>query len=315
MQGLNNPLLNCNLCPRACGVDRTSGQRGYCRVGDKIVVAHWGPHYGEEPPISGRSGSGTIFFSFCNLRCIFCQNWQISQEGMGDEISQGALCDIFLELEQAGCHNINLVSPTPYVPFIVAAIQDSRRRGLRLPILYNTNAYETVETLRMLDGLIDIYLPDFKYWNAKVAHKLSGIPEEKPYGEYAAAAIAEMKRQVGDLVVEDGIASRGILIRHLVLPGGLAGSKEIFRWIAQNLGNQTYISLMSQYHPIHKAHTVPLLRRKINAREYDDATQCLVDLGFSNVFVQHTESSELFIPDFEEEEPFEEKGGREKDGV
>jgi putative pyruvate formate lyase activating enzyme len=294
----------CELCPRRCGVNRRAGQKGFCRVGDKPMVVHYGPHYGEEPPISGTSGSGTVFFSFCNLRCVFCQNYQISHDGAGREISLEELTDVLLDLQGRGCHNINLVSPVPYIPHIVCAIEAARKRGLAIPIIYNTNAYESAEALRALNGLIDVYLPDFKYWKPLVAEKLSGIPRERPYADFAKEALMEMKRQVGDLVVEEGIVKKGLLVRHLVLPGGLAGSKEIFRWIADNLGTETHISLMSQYYPIHKAFSVPLLRRKIRQTEYDTITDYLVSKGFINVFIQELQSAPLFVPDFDEKEPF-----------
>ena len=304
MENILKMLENCELCPRQCGVNRLKGQKGYCGAGGKVIVAHYGSHHGEEPPISGKAGSGTIFFSFCNLRCIFCQNYQISHDGMGQEISLKRLTEIFLELQSRGCHNINLVSPVSYIPHIAVAIADAKKEGLTIPVVYNTNAYESIGALRALEGLIDIYLPDFKYWNPTVAEKISGIPKGKPYPDFAKETLLEMKRQVGDLVVEDEIATRGLLVRHLVLPGGLAGSKEIFQWIRQNLGTETFISLMSQYYPVHKANTVPLLRRKIRQEEYDMVVDCLVNAGFKNVFIQERTSAPLFVPDFEESEPF-----------
>ena len=297
-------LEKCELCPRQCGVNRLKGEKGFCKVGEKIIVAHYGPHDGEEPPISGTSGSGTIFFSFCNLRCIFCQNYQISHNGDGEEISLERLIEIFLDLQSRGCHNINLVSPTSYIPHITMAIVDAKKKGLVIPIIYNTNAYESVEALRALDGLIDIYLPDFKYWSPAIAERLSGVPKGKSYPDFAKETLLEMKRQVGNLVVENKIATKGLLVRHLVLPGGLAGSKEVFQWIGQNLGTETFISLMSQYYPVHRANTIPLLRRKIRQEEYDTVVDYLMREGFKNVFIQETTSAPLFVPDFDEPEPF-----------
>ena len=297
-------LEKCELCPRQCGVNRLKGEKGFCKVGVKIIVAHYGPHHGEEPPISGTSGSGTIFFSFCNLRCIFCQNYQISHNGDGEEISLERLIEIFLDLQNWGCHNINLVSPTSYIPHITMAIVDAKKKGLVIPIIYNTNAYESVEALRALDGLIDIYLPDFKYWSPAIAERLSSVPKGKSYPDFAKETLLEMKRQVGNLVVENKIATKGFLVRHLVLPGGLAGSKEVFQWIGQNLGTETFISLMSQYYPVHKANTIPLLRRKIRQEEYDTVVDYLMREGFKNIFIQETTSAPLFIPDFNEPEPF-----------
>ncbi|MBA4390691.1 MAG: radical SAM protein [Syntrophus sp. (in: bacteria)] len=304
MKSILELLEKCQLCPRQCSVNRLKGQRGYCGVGEKVIIAHYGTHHGEEPPISGARGSGTIFFSFCNLRCVFCQNHQISHGGIGQDISTEELTEIILTLQTRGCHNINLVSPTPYVPHIATAIREARSKGLTIPIVYNTNAYESVEALQMLAGLIDIYLPDFKYWSPVIAEKLSGIPKGKPYPEFAKDALLEMKRQVGDLVIEDGIAKKGLLLRHLVLPNGLAGSKEIFKWVAGSLGTGTFISLMSQYYPTHEAYRFPLLKRRIRPEEYSAVTEYLVGEGFENVFIQDIESAPLFVPDFENDEPF-----------
>jgi len=297
-------LEKCELCPRKCGVNRLNGEKGYCGIANEIIIAHYGPHYGEEPPISGTKGSGTIFFSSCNLRCIFCQNYQISQYREGESYTVEELAGIFILLEKQGCHNINLVSPTPYVPFIATAIRKARLKGLKIPFVYNTNAYENVESLKILDGLIDIYMPDFKYWNAGVAKKLSHVPVDKSYPEHAAAAILEMKRQTGVLTIKDGVATRGLLIRHLVLPGGLAGSDKIIEWIRDNLGTDTFISLMSQYYPVHKASQYPLMNRRIKHEEYDRLTDLLIDGGLKNVFIQKLESAPLFVPDFKKEEPF-----------
>ncbi len=310
MKNILELLEECRLCPRQCGASRLKDQKGYCGASDKVVIAHYGPHHGEEPPISGTSGSGTVFFSFCNLRCVFCQNYQISHNGMGQEITPEELTEIFLILQTRGCHNINLVSPVPYIPHIASAIRKAKKGGLAIPVVYNTNAYESVESLGVLDGLVDIYLPDFKYWNAAIAEKLSGTPKGKPYPDFAKKAILEMKRQVGDLVVEDGIAKKGLLLRHLVLPNGLAGSKEIVQWVSESLGTGTYISLMSQYYPTHEAYRFPLLRRKIRLEEYAAVTEYLLGEGFENVFIQEIESAPLFVPDFENDEPFNENTGK-----
>lgn len=304
MEHVLQTLEKCELCPRRCKVNRLKGQKGYCKAGDKVIVAHYGPHHGEEPPISGTRGSGTIFFSFCNLRCVFCQNYQISQNGIGEEVSLEKLMEIFLELQTQGCHNINLVSPIPYIPHIAIAIAKAKENGLTIPVVYNTNAYESLEALKVMNGIVDIYLPDFKYWNPVVAEKLSGITKENPYADFAKEALMEMKKQVGDFTVENKIARKGLLVRHLVLPGGLAGSKEIFQWIGQNLGTETHISLMSQYYPVYTANTVPLLRRKIRQEEYSVVVDYLTKEGFENVFLQETTSAPLFVPDFNEQEPF-----------
>jgi putative pyruvate formate lyase activating enzyme len=305
MTDVKKILESCVLCPRACNVNRLFGDVGYCGIANEILVAHYGPHYGEEPPISGAHGSGNIFFASCNLRCVYCQNFQISHECIGKSITIDELVDIFFALHDMGPHNINLVSPTPYVPFLVAAIERARKEGLRTPFVYNTHAYETVDTLRMLDGLIDIYLPDFKYWSGDIANRLSCA---KDYRESAQRAILEMKRQVGNLVIEEGVARKGILVRHLVLPSNLAGSKQVLAWIKQELGIETYISLMAQYNPLHRAVDYPMLCRSIRQEEYDNLLDFLEAEGFENVFIQELESAPLFVPDFRREEPFESRG-------
>jgi putative pyruvate formate lyase activating enzyme len=300
-------LKRCELCPRKCGVNRLEGEIGFCGAGNRVQVAHWGLHFGEEPPISGTRGSGTIFFSPCNMRCLFCQNHQISHENFGEELSKDELADIFFKLEAAGAHNINLVSPTPYTALIASAIQHAKNKGLRIPFVYNTNAYENVSTIEMLEGLIDIYLPDFKYWHASVARKLSSADD---YPAAAMQAIFAMKKQVGDLKTESNIATRGLIIRHLVLPGKLAGTESIVAWIKKELGTQTALSLMAQYQPLHRALERPMLRRTITAREYEQLLKLLIDQGFENVFIQELESEPLFVPDFTHAEPFKQQGHR-----
>jgi len=304
---MDNPLSlleKCTLCPRECCVNRLCGEIGFCGIGNDIVVAHYGAHFGEETPISGLRGSGTIFFSSCNLHCIYCQNYQISQTTTGERITVDGLVDIFFELKQMGCHNINLVSPVPYIPFIAVATKRAISKGIGIPFVYNTNAYEQVHALRLLDGLIDIYLPDFKYWNSNIAERFSETPKGKGYSEYAKNAIIEMKRQTGNLVIENGVAKRGILIRHLVLPANLAGSLNILKWIRDTLGNDTYISLMSQYYPVYQAHKHPMLNRKIRYDEYNELVMFLSKNGFENVFIQELESAALFLPDFRKKKPF-----------
>ena len=305
-------LEKCELCPRRCRVNRLKGERGYCGVGDEILIAHYGPHHGEEPPISGTNGSGNIFFSSCNLRCIFCQNYQISHGRTGDRFSVKELTEIFFRLEQTGCHNINLVSPTPYAPFIALAVSEAKRQGIGIPFVYNTNAFENVETLRSLDGLVDIYLPDFKYWSPKIAAKLSDAPLRHDYPDCARLSIIEMQQQVGNLVIQDGLAIKGLLIRHLVLPGGLAGSGKVIGWIRDALGADTYISLMSQYCPLHEADAYPPLKRRVRQDEYDRLVTLLLDNGFENVFIQELDSAPLLVPDFEKEKPFEAESGEQR---
>jgi putative pyruvate formate lyase activating enzyme len=269
-----------------------------------MLVAHWGLHFGEEPPISGSRGSGNIFFSPCNMRCVFCQNHQISHVPFGEEVSIDGLIEIFFKLEEAGAHNINLVSPTPYAPLIASAIRRAKKRGVCIPFTYNTNAYENERTIEMLAGLIDIYLPDFKYWSASICRRLSCADN---YPETAMQAILAMKRQVGDLRIESGLATRGLLIRHLVLPGRLAGTEPVIGWIRTKLGPQTALSLMAQYQPLHRAVDYPMLTRTLTGQEYDRLVDLLLDLGFENVFIQELESAPLFVPDFERKEPFEQQ--------
>jgi putative pyruvate formate lyase activating enzyme len=297
-------LRECTICPRRCGVNRLAGEPGYCRAGGEITVAYFGRHFGEEPPISGISGSGNIFFSSCNLRCLFCQNHQISQGEQGKAISIENLIDIFFRLEDEGCHNINLVTPTPYIPLLADAIRAARGRGLSVPFVYNTNAYETVAALRTLEGLVDIYLPDFKYSSQAMAVRLSDAARKASYPDNAKAAILEMYRQVGHLVIEEGIARRGLLIRHLVLPGGLAGTRGVLSWIGKTLGRECYISLMAQYEPLHAAGGYPVLKRRITRREYDGVVAYLLKEGFENGFIQELESAPLFVPDFQKVNPF-----------
>ena len=294
-------LERCELCPRQCGVNRLQGRRGFCGAGAEAVVAHYGPHFGEEPPVSGSHGSGTIFFSPCNMRCLFCQNYQISHTISGNGVSVERLAEIFFELQGIGVHNINLVSPTPYVPMIASAIRSARKQGLTIPLLYNTNAYESKSTIEALAGLIDIYLPDLKYWSPAIAEKLSAAPG---YPDAAREAIEEMRSQVGDLRMKGGVAQKGLLIRHLVLPGNLAGTRQLVRWVKERLGNQTALSLMSQYYPVYRAGEYPLLNRRIRSDEYEPLVALLGEEGFRNVYLQELESASVFLPDFGKKRPF-----------
>jgi len=271
-------LSHCNLCPRECGVNRLAGERGYCRAGANPVVASWNAHPWEEPPISGTKGSGTIFFTYCTARCVFCQNYPISQLGIGQQVTVQRLAEMMLELQARGCHNINLVTPTHFVPQILAALALAVEEGLRLPLVYNSSGYEAVETLRLLDGIVDIYLPDAKYADDEVARRLSGF---RGYVEANRAALKEMFRQVGAelLLDENGLALRGMIIRHMVLPEGLAGTQEVLAWIARELSPSIHISLMSQYFPAHKAVGDPVLGRKITDEEYLEALAAFDALG------------------------------------
>ncbi|MCU0632801.1 MAG: radical SAM protein [Methanolinea sp.] len=239
-------LSPCRVCPRQCGVDRLRDEVGYCRSGLLPVVSNHGPHFGEEPPLVGRYGSGTIFLSGCNMRCVYCQNYTISQERYGREISCGELAEMMIDLQDRRCHNINFVSPTHFVPQILAAVLRAARNGLDIPLVYNTGTYDSVETLRLLEGIFDMYMPDAKYGSDEVALSLSDAPG---YVGVMNAAILEMQRQAGDLMIEGGIAVKGLLIRHLVLPDNIAGSEEVFAFIAEEVSRDAYVNIMDQYRP------------------------------------------------------------------
>ena len=265
-------LRDCTLCPHACHVDRTAGERGVCRTGDTLVVSSFSPHYGEEEPLVGKRGSGTIFFTHCNLACVYCQNHDISKEGRGYEISADDLAMIMLRLQEMGCHNINLVSPTHQVAGILEAIDIAAGHGLTIPIVYNTGGYDAVTTLELLDGVIDIYMPDAKYGDDEIANDLSGAPD---YVEKMHDALKEMHRQVGDLVIRDGIAKRGMIIRHLVLPDDLSGTRAVVAFIAEEISTNTYTNIMPQYRPAFRVGRLDQryqsLQRRITGKEYEDA--------------------------------------------
>lgn len=274
---LRRVLAECTLCPRHCRVNRLAGEKGVCRTGALPRVATFGPHFGEERPLTGSRGSGTIFLSFCNLKCVFCQNYDISQLGEGRETTAEELAGIMLSLRRQGCHNINFVTPSHQAAQIVAALPHAVEQGLDVPLVYNCGGYEETATLRMLEGIFDIYLPDFKYGDNETAFRLSGTPD---YVEIAREAVKEMHRQVGDLVIDErGIALRGLLVRHLVLPGGLAGTRRVMEFIAKEISPHTYVNLMDQYHPCHKAAEYPPLNRRITSAEFDEAVSCAVDSG------------------------------------
>ena len=284
---------NCTLCPRRCGADRTNGQLGFCRQADKIYAARAAAHYWEEPVISGSFGSGAVFFSGCTLKCLFCQNGVISQENLGKEISTANLREIFLKLIDDGVQNINLVTPTHFLPSILPALTPK----LPVPVVYNCGGYERVETLRELEGLVDIYLPDMKYSDPKLAGILSAAPD---YVEIAKAAIAEMYRQVGSAVIEDEIMQRGMIVRHLMLPGELDNTLGVLDWFSEAFPKgDVLFSLMSQYVPMGKAKTMPPYDRRITEDEYDAALSYLELLGIENGFTQDfSAATEEYIPDF-----------------
>lgn len=273
-------LEHCDLCARRCGVDRRLTIRGaVCRTGSRAVVHSHGPHRGEERPLSGWRGSGTIFFGWCSLRCMFCQNWEISQRPGGREVDADELAALMLELQACGCHNVNLVTPSHVVAQILAAVLLAARAGLRLPLVYNTGGYDSPEALALLDGVVDIYLPDMKYGDSEVARRLSHVPD---YVAVNQAAVRQMHRQVGDLVLdESGIARRGLLVRHLVLPGGLAGTEHVLRFIASEISPQTYINLMDQYRPCYRADEIPALARPLHHAEYARAVELARSMGLT----------------------------------
>ena len=274
-------LESCDIRPLCCGVDRTQGALGTCQTGQLARVSSYGPHPGEERPLSGWRGSGTIFFARCNLRCVYCQNADISQLSFGHEVSPADLAAIMLDLQEQGCHNINLVSPSHVVPQILAAIQIAAQNGLTLPIVYNTGGYDSLETLALLDGAVDIYMPDMKYGHPDRAFQYSRV---RDYPQVNQAAVLEMQRQVGDLQLDDqGIAWRGLLVRHLVLPNGLADSEIIFRFLAEKVSTNVYLNIMAQYHPAFKAHQYPELNRRIRPGEYRAAVNLARSLGLTRL--------------------------------
>lgn len=277
-------LSNCRVCPRDCEVDRLADKRGYCRAGRRAIVASWNRHDWEEPPISGTRGSGTIFFSGCSARCRFCQNYPISQLGVGREVEEQELAQMMLELQERGCHNINLVTATHFVPQVLVALSLAVAGGLRIPLVYNCAGYESPETLRWLDGVIDIYLPDAKYADDENAREFSGFPD---YVEVNRAALREMYRQVGELQLdEQGLAVRGLIVRHMVLPGGIAGTPQVLHWIASELSPTVHVSLLAQYFPAHRAIGHPLLGRKLTWEEYDAACAVFEMAGLENGWLQ-----------------------------
>jgi len=275
-------LARCVLCPRVCGVNRLAGERGECHTGRRAIMWSFHPHFGEEPPLVGRGGSGTIFFSRCNLRCVFCQNHEISQTSDGQEVGDHQLAATMLRLQDMGCHNINFVSPSHVVAQVLAALLVAIERGLRLPLVYNTGGYDSMVALRLLDGVVDIYMPDMKYADGQVAEQLSGINR---YPQVNRIAVREMHRQVGDLSIDDrGVAMRGLLVRHLVLPGGLAGTRETMRFLAEEVSPNTYVNVMDQYHPCYLADRFPPLNRRVTVAEYLEAVRSARQVGLHRGF-------------------------------
>ncbi len=278
-------MESCSLCPRKCGMNRLEGEEGFCQASSQLEVSAYHPHFGEERPLVGRGGSGAVFLTHCGLRCVFCINWEISQGGMGTARSIESLSQIMLELQQRGCHNINVVTPTHYSPHIVLALDRAAGKGLRLPLVYNTCGWENPEMLRLLEGVVDIYLPDFKYAEGAMAEKYSSGAESYP--ETTRAALLEMYRQVGTAKpARDGLMYRGLMIRHLVMPNNVGGTRNVIEWIAKNLPKDTYLNIMSQYTPTYKAYEYPEISRSITRKEYRDALQWAEEAGLTNLDIQ-----------------------------
>jgi putative pyruvate formate lyase activating enzyme len=309
-EALEERLAACDICPRECGVNRLEGKQGFCHSGLLPIVASVGAHHGEEPVLSGRRGSGTIFLGNCNLRCVYCQNYQISQDYKAqrrNEVETSVLAENMLYLQdELGCHNINLVSPSHFVPQIVRALLEAVPLGLKLPLVYNTSSYDAVATLRQLDGIISIYLADLRYASNKWGRRFSKAPD---YVERARAAIKEMQRQVGNLIVdEENIAQKGLIVRHLILPNGIAGSRESLSWLASEISPRVALSLMSQYFPAHRAFRFHRLSRPITAEEYNEVVALVEGLGIENGWLQGMDASKSYRPDFSNEDaPFSEE--------
>lgn len=314
-EALEAQLASCDICPQGCHVNRLERKRGFCHSAYLPIVSSVCAHHGEEPVLSGRLGSGTIFFGNCNMRCVYCQNFQISQDPAGQqsrEMDCHTLAEQMLYLQdKLKCHNINFVSPSHFVPQLVRAVLEAVPMGLRIPLVYNTGGYDSVDILRELDAIIDIYLPDIRYASDKWAKKYSHAPD---YVQHSRAAIKEMYRQVGDLVVdEEGIAQRGLIVRHLILPNGIAGSEESLTWLAGELSPTITVSIMSQYYPTHKASQFPELSRRITQSEYSEVVALIDRLGIENGWLQGLESSDNYQPDFEREDhPFDSTVGNTK---
>lgn len=290
-------LDNCTLCPHNCKVNRLEGKKGRCKCDNTLKIALASLHMFEEPCISGANGSGTVFFTNCNLNCIYCQNYEISQGGKGKEITIQTLADIFIKQQEKGAHNINLVTPTMYVYQIIEAIKIARKNGLKIPIIYNSNGYENIETIKMLNGYIDVYLPDLKYYTNELSKKYSNVDN---YFEVATNAIKEMYSQVGNAIFDDNaIIQKGVIIRHLVLPNHIQNTKNILKWINENMPKDIYVSVMAQYFPTYKAKNDSLINRKLNKKEYKEVFNYLYSLDLQNGYIQELGShEEEYVPDF-----------------
>lgn len=290
-------LSVCTLCPRGCGTDRTKGNKGICGASDKIYAARAGLHMWEEPCLSGTNGSGTVFFTGCNMGCVFCQNGEISHKNKGYEIDGSRLCEIFFKLRDKGAHNINLVTATHYLPQVLTAVEIAKTKGIDIPFVYNSSGYERDDAIKRAEGLIDIYLPDFKYMDAHTARRYSKAAD---YPDAAKAAIAEMVRQKPECKFDDyGIMTEGVIVRHLMLPDRLEESKKVIKYLYETYGDNIYISIMSQYTPVGDLKNFPELQKKVSEKDYDELIDYALDLGVENAFIQEGEAaSESFIPDF-----------------
>ncbi|MBN2363133.1 radical SAM protein [candidate division WOR-3 bacterium] len=303
---LERILEKCELCPRKCGVNRLKGEKGFCRSGNKALISSYGPHFGEEPFISGKNGSGTVFFANCTMRCVYCQNYQISQN-YSDSASRSvdvSLAEIMLSLQHTGCENINLVTPTHYLPQISASILTAAEKGLILPLVYNCGGYENPDVIKLLEGIIDIYMPDVKYYDESLAQKYSGAPF---YFENAIKSLEVMIEQTGNFTAgKNGKGARGVVLRHLVLPGNSSDSKNILSSVKEIIGVNICLSIMSQYYPCNVAGLYPELNRTLGKDEYSEVVDFACDLGFDNVFAQDlNESPYIYKPDFRKDKPFE----------
>lgn len=296
-------LIKCECCPRKCGVNRLEGKTGFCRVGAGIRMSHAGLHFGEEPPISGSRGSGTIFFSGCNLRCVFCQNYQISQgfkKGRDRTLTADELAYEMLRLQDEGAHNINFVSPSHMIFQMADAIIAAKEKGLVIPVVYNSNGYDSTDALRQIGGLVDIYLPDIKYMDNSIGKRFSLADD---YADVVPGVLREMLDQTGNLQIDDGVAVRGLLVRHLVMPGHIEDSRRCLRFLA-DLSTDIHVSIMSQYSPQYKAYDFPEINRLLTEEEYDEITDYALGLGMENAFIQELKSRDYYLPDFDLERPF-----------
>ncbi len=282
IEALNGILNSCSLCPRQCRVDRLKGETGYCQAGSDLRISSVFPHYGEEPPLVGRHGSGTVFLTQCNLRCVFCQNYEISHLGSGEKVTIGQMSRHMVRLQEIGCHNINFVTPTQYTPQILAALPQAIELGLRVPLVYNCGGYESLEVIRFLEGVIDIYMPDAKFSCSEVAKRFCNAPD---YPEVVKSVLREMHRQVGDLTMDSrGVAERGLLIRHLVMPHGLGGTEDTMRFIATELSPHSYVNVMAQYRPVYQASRFPDLNRPLTIEEFGESLEIARKYGLHRGF-------------------------------